>query len=138
MRKSCEGLVDYICSRYRYGAEIGVGHFPDIALALAHRGIQIFASDIKLFSHEGLEIVIDDITQPDLWLYMGLDFIYSVRPPPELVPYMAHLAEAVSADLLVKPLASEYPRGELIRKGNTTFFLWNNQYEKKESGTPKT
>ena len=126
MRTSCEGLVDYICRRYRYGAEIGVGHFPDIALACAHRGIQLFASDIKLFSHEGLRIVIDDITQPDLWLYEGLDFIYSVRPPLELVPYMARLAEAVSADLLVKPLASEYPGGELIRKGNTTFFLWNN------------
>lgn len=126
MRTSCEGLVDYICSRYRYGAEIGVGHFPDIALALAHRGIRIFASDIKLFSYEGIEVVIDDITKPDLYLYCELDFIYSVRPPPELVPYMARLAEAVSADLLVKPLASEYPGGELIREGNTTFFLWNN------------
>lgn len=124
MRKSCEGLLDYICSRYRYGAEIGVGHFPDIALALARRGIQIFASDIKLFSHEGLRIVIDDITQPDLWLYEGLDFIYSVRPPLELVPYMVRLGKAVSADLLVKPLASEYPGGELMRNDNTTFFLW--------------
>ncbi len=125
MRKSCEGLVDYICSRYRYGAEIGVGHFPDIALALARRGIGIFASDIKLFSHEGLEVVVDDITQPDLWLYVRLDFIYSVRPPLELVPYMVRLGKAVSADLLVKPLASEYPGGELIRVANTTFFLWN-------------
>jgi hypothetical protein len=95
-------------------------------LALAHRGIGIFASDIKLFSHEGLEVVVDDITKPDLYLYCELDFIYSVRPPPELVPYMARLAEAVSADLLVKPLASEYPGGELIGEGNTTFFLWNN------------
>jgi len=126
VRTSCEGLVDYICRRYRYGAEIGVGHFPDIALACAHRGIQLFASDIKPFSYKGLEVVIDDITQPDLRLYVGLEFIYSVRPPPELVPYMARLAEAVSADLLVKPLASEYPGGDLVREGNTTFFLWNN------------
>jgi len=125
VRTNCEGLVDYICGRYRYGAEIGVGHFPDIALALAHRDIQIFASDIKSLSHKGLEVVVDDITNPDLYLYCELDFIYSVRPPPELVPYMVRLGKAVSADLLVKPLASEYPGGKLMRKGNTTFFLWN-------------
>jgi uncharacterized UPF0146 family protein len=122
---SCEGLVDFICSRYRYGAEIGVGHFPDIALALAHRGIGIFASDIKLFSHEGLEVVIDDITKPDLYLYCELDFIYSVRPPSELVPYMERLAREVEATLIVKPLASEYLGGQLTRRGNTTFFLWS-------------
>ncbi|MGD8512341.1 MAG: UPF0146 family protein [Deltaproteobacteria bacterium] len=125
MRTSCQGLVDYICSRYRYGAEIGVGHFPDIALACAHRGIQIFASDIKPFTYKGLEVFIDDITKPDLYLYRELDFIYSVRPPLELVPYMARLGKAVSADVLVKPLGSEYPGGKLIREGNTTFFLWN-------------
>ena len=126
MRTSCQGLVDYICNRYRHGAEIGVGHFPDVAMACAHRGIQIFASDIKPLSHKGLKVVIDDVTKPELRLYVGLEFIYSVRPPPELVPYMIHLGKAVSADLLVKPLTSEYPGGELIRQGNTFFFLWNN------------
>lgn len=127
MRTSCEGLVDYICGKYGCGAEIGVGHFPDIALACTHRGIQIFATDIKPFAHKGLKVVIDDITRPELGLYAGLDFVYSVRPPPELVPYMIRLGQAASADLLVKPLASEHPGGELIRQGNTTFFIWNHR-----------
>ena len=105
--------------------KIGIGLFPDVALALVAAGVRVFATDIKPFQHEGLKTLLDDITQPNVSVYMGVEFIYSVRPPLELVPYMVHLGKAVSADLLVKPLASEYPGGELIRKANTTFFLWN-------------
>jgi hypothetical protein len=122
-----KALIDYIARRYACAAEIGVGHFPHVALALAGADVQVFATDIKTFRHKGLKVIVDDITQPDLSLYAGLNLIYSLRPPLELVPYMQRLARAVAADLIVKPLASEYPGGELTRKGNTTFFLWSNR-----------
>lgn len=126
MRNSCRGLVDYIAGAYGCAAEIGIGHFPDLALTLMDRGVQVFATDIKPFRHKGLKVVVDDITQPNLSLYTGVHLIYSLRPPLELVPYMEQLAKAVTADLIVKPLTSEYPGGRLTRSGNTTFFLWSN------------
>ena len=126
MRSSCKGLVDYISSGYSCGAEIGVGHFPDVALALLQAGIRVFATDIKPFPHKGLKVIVDDVTQPNLSLYTGVRLLYSLRPPGELVIYMRRLAESISADLIVKPLASEYPGGRLMREGGTTFFLWSN------------
>ena len=125
VRDSCMGVVEYITRRYDSAAEIGVGAFPDVALALAKRDVEVFATDIKPFAYEGLETVIDDVTEPDRSLYAGRDLIYALRPPPELVPYMVQLAKALCVDLIVKPLASEYPGGELTRHRNSTFFLWS-------------
>lgn len=124
MRASYRGLTDYIARRYGYAAEIGIGHFPDVALELAKRGVRVFATDIEQFEHRGLRVVIDDITEPQVSLYRKTDLLYSLRPPPELVPYMRRLATDICAELIVKPLASEYPGGQLTRYGDSTFFLW--------------
>jgi len=67
----------------------------------------------------------DDILEPDFSAYTTLNLIYSLKPPSELVPYMIQLARRLSTDLIIKPLASEYQEGQLIRHGDTTFFLWN-------------
>jgi uncharacterized UPF0146 family protein len=124
VRSSCKGLVDYIAHRHEYCAEIGVGHFPDVALALLKAGVRVFATDIRRFRHDGLEVVVDDITAPNKFLYAGVDLIYSIRPPVELVPYMERLAKDIGTALVVKPLSSEHPGGRLARRGETTFFLW--------------
>jgi uncharacterized UPF0146 family protein len=128
----CQGLVDYISGTYRNCAEIGVGHVPDIAFALLKKRVRVFATDVRPFQYEGLTVFLDDITEPDFSLYTSVDLIYSLRPPPELVPYMIRLAHAVSADVIVKPLSSDYAGGKMMRNGNTAFFLWGN-YEKDES-----
>ena len=124
MRQSCKGLVDYIADRYAAAAEIGVGHFPDVARALTQRGLSVFATDVEPFSHDGLTFLGDDITEPDTALYRHVDVLYAVRPPPELVPYMRRLARRIPADLIVKPLASDHVGGRLIRHQGTVFFLW--------------
>jgi uncharacterized UPF0146 family protein len=105
-------------------AEIGIGHFPDIAVALLKKGMRVFATDIRSFSYEGLEVVIDDVTEPDISRYGGADLVYSIKPPMELVPYMKKLARALPADLIVKPLSSEYPGGILTKYRDATFYLW--------------
>lgn len=121
-----EGLVDFIAERYLHTVEIGVGYFPDAAFALLGRGIKVFATDLIPFHYRGLKVIVDDITCPNLSFYRGTDLVYSMRPAPELVPYMARLAKTISADLIIKPLSSEYAEGwRLIRNGNTTFFIWN-------------
>lgn len=122
-----EGMEDFIAGRYANTAEIGIGHFPDVAFELLNRGIRVFATDIQQFRYRGLKVIVDDITSPVLSLYDGIDLIYSMRPPPELVPYMAMLAKKIFADLIIKPLSSEYIDGyRLMCHGNTTFFLKNN------------
>ena len=125
MRKSCKGIVEYITGKYDYAVEIGIGHFPDVALALVGKGVEVLATDIKQFQYRGLKVVVDDVTEPDLSLYNRVHLIYALRPPMELVPYMVRLAKAVSTDLIVKPLASEYPGGQLTGSGNSAFFLWS-------------
>jgi len=120
-----EGLVNYIAGRYGKAIEIGIGHFPDVAFALLKRGVRVFATDIQPFHYSGLKVIVDDILEPDFSAYTTLDLIYSLRPPPELVPYIVRLARRLSTDLIIKPLASEYQGGQLIRHGDTTFFLWN-------------
>ncbi|MEW6068259.1 MAG: UPF0146 family protein [Nitrospirota bacterium] len=120
-----EGLVDYIAGRYDAVAEIGIGHFPDVALSLLRRGLKIFATDIKPFRYKGLKVIVDDIVEPDCSLYINLELLYSMRTPPELVPYMIKLAKAISADLIVKPLSSEYLNGKRVCYENSNFFLWS-------------
>ena len=119
------GLVNYIADKYSRVVEIGIGHFPDIALALLQRGVRVFSTDIKAFQYRGLKVVIDDIIEPDFSLYASLDLIYSLRPPSELVPFMMRLAERLSTDLMIKPLSSEHLDGQLVCHGNTPFFLWS-------------
>jgi uncharacterized UPF0146 family protein len=131
-----QGLVDYISGKYRDSVEIGIGHFPDVALDLLKQGVKVFATDIKQIQYDGLIVVMDDITEPDFSLYSSVDLIYSLRPPPELVPYIIRFAKAISADVIVKPLASDYLGGKMIRNANTTFFLW--EYHEKDERKEKS
>lgn len=127
MRKSCRALVNYIFLNYAYVAEIGIGKVCDVGAALAKKGVRIFATDVQAFKHNGLSVVVDDVTRPDLSLYNGVRLVYSIRPPPELVFYMNRLSKKISADLIVKPLSSEYPGGQLITMENSYFYLWSHQ-----------
>ncbi|MEW6570495.1 MAG: UPF0146 family protein [Nitrospirota bacterium] len=120
------GLVDYIAARYKSAAEIGIGHFPDVALSLTKKGLRIFATDIYPFAYDGLRVIVDDITKPDTALYKGIDLIYSLRPPMEFLPYMKRLAAILSADVVVKPLSSDYLDGKLIAHRNSRFYVWTN------------
>ncbi len=126
MKIGFEGLVEYIAEKYNNTVEIGIGYFPDVAFALLKKGVRNLATDVRPFQYNGLKVILDDITNPDLSVYSGIDLIYSLRPPPELVPYMEQLARTLSTDLIVKPLSSEYIGGQIIRYENTTFFIWNN------------
>jgi uncharacterized UPF0146 family protein len=118
-------MAEYIAGRYGKSAEIGIGHFPDLAFALLDRGVDVFATDIVPFAYKGLRVVIDDITGPDISLFYGVDLIYSMRPPPELIFYMDRLAERLSASLVIKPLSSEFIEGRRpVRYRDTKFFEW--------------
>ena len=121
---SIRTLVEYISKKYLRVAEIGIGHFPDIALMLKQNGIHVFATDIRPFHYDDIHVYTDDVTNPSTQLYRGRELLYSYKPPVELVPYIVRLAKNILSDVLIKPLSSEYPDGTLIRYENTTFFTW--------------
>ncbi len=126
-----EALIDFIASKYLNAVEIGIGNFPDVAYALIGRGLNILATDIKPYCYNRIEVIVDDVTKPRFSLYKHKDLIYSMRPPTELVPYMINLAKEIHADLIVKPLSSEYLNGKLVNYENTTFFVWEYGFNKK-------
>jgi hypothetical protein len=100
---------DYILSetkgRQMKIAEIGVGRFSRIADELSEKdNITIIKTDIAPADDT---VIADDITKPDLDLYRDVELIYSIRPPSELQPYIADLAEKIGSQLIIKPLTNE-------------------------------
>ncbi|WP_298501434.1 UPF0146 family protein [uncultured Methanobrevibacter sp.] len=86
-------------------AEIGVGRFSAIADMLSEKdNITIIKTDIDPADST---VIRDDITNPNLSIYENTDIIYSIRPPSELQPYIASLAEKIGCDLIIKPLTNE-------------------------------
>ena len=86
-------------------AEIGVGKFPQIADILQKQeNITLIKTDIH---PADATVIKDDITNPDLDLYNGVDIIYSIRPPSELQPYLVALAQKIDSQLIIKPLTNE-------------------------------
>ena len=100
---------EYIITNYKDASlivEVGVGGFPLVALTLKeHLNMDIIMTDIKPY-HD--EVVVDDIINPDLDIYRGATLIYSIRPPEELQKHIKKVAEFVGADLIIKPLSTEF------------------------------
>lgn len=86
-------------------AEIGVGAFSQISDLLNEKdNITLIKTDI---APKDPTTVKDDITNPDMELYGGVDIIYSIRPPSELQPYLVELAQKIGSQLIIKPLTNE-------------------------------
>ena len=86
-------------------AEIGIGKFNLIAKTISAReNITLIKTDI-LPADES--VIRDDITNPDLNIYEGVDLIYSIRPPSELQPHLVNLAQKINCQLIIKPLTNE-------------------------------
>ncbi len=100
---------EYIIANYKNASrivEVGVGGFPLVGLILQeHLNMDIIMTDIKPY-HD--LVILDDITNPDLNIYRDASLIYSIRPPEELQQHIKVVAEAVGADLIIKPLSTEY------------------------------
>jgi uncharacterized protein len=100
---------EYIIANYKDASlivEVGVGGFPLVALTLQeHLNMDIIMTDIKPY-HD--RVVVDDITNPDLNIYRDATLIYTIRPPEELQNHIKVVAEVVGADLIIKPLSTEF------------------------------
>jgi uncharacterized UPF0146 family protein len=88
--------------------EIGIGTRPGVARALADRGIDVTATDIRdRPTPDGVRFAQDDVTDPDRSIYAGVDALYALNLPPELQGPAADLARAVDARLLFTTLGGD-------------------------------
>ena len=86
-------------------AEIGVGKFNGVYDFLnSKENVEIIKTDI---SPTDPDVIKDDITNPNLKIYNGVDIIYSIRPPHEIQPHLIRLALKINSQLIIKPLFNE-------------------------------
>ena len=114
-------IAQYIIQNYSYSnkiIEVCAGNYLQIAFEIKKHlpETKVMVTDITPdfidFVEEnapGLVAFVDDITKPNKKLYRGASLIYAVRPPVELQPPIARLAEEVGADLIFRTLSDEYP-----------------------------
>ncbi|WAC05710.1 MAG: UPF0146 family protein [Methanoregula sp.] len=104
--EKCVGA--YIAAHYNSAVEVGIGQNTTAARIIAGANKVIRCTDIKkIVPDHDLEIIADDIFEPDTGIYAGAEVIYAIRPAIEMVPPMIALAERVNADLLVYHLGFE-------------------------------
>lgn len=114
-----EKLAQYFAQKFKKGRiiEIGVGFNFKAALKLKELGFDILVVDwnpkaVERAKELKLNAVIDDIFNPQLEIYNDTNAIYSIRPTPEMMPYLLKLAKTVKVPLYIIPLSTDtVPKG---------------------------
>jgi len=102
-------IVDRL-ARFDCVVEIGVGHRPAVAAALADRGVAVTATDVTPREvPENVAFVRDDITDPVPEVYADADAIYGLDLPPELHAPAASIAREHDAALVFTTLGGDPP-----------------------------
>ena len=117
------GLIEYLSDRYHRVVEVGIGGYARVAIALRERGLRVTAVDI-LPQSLAIPVTFDDVRSPRLKRYWGVQAVYAIRPPPELVSALKRLACQLSVDLIIKPLAAEPVDGQLLNRSGSFFYLF--------------
>jgi len=90
--------------------EVAVGTRPDVARALAERGVDVTATDVSPREvPDGVTFVRDDLLDPDLDVYRGADVVYARNLPAELQRPTHEIAATVDARLSFTTLGAEEP-----------------------------
>ncbi len=88
--------------------EVGVGNRPGVAAALAGRGVDVTATDIRdRPTPSGVRFVRDDITDPDPGVYRDADAVYARHCPPELQRPTRDAARVAGVRLLLTTLGGD-------------------------------
>ncbi|SDW38577.1 hypothetical protein SAMN05443574_10345 [Haloarcula vallismortis] len=109
MTDTTDPLVDRLASVDSV-VEVGIGNRPDIAGALADRGVDVTATDIvDREVPEEVRFVVDDILNPDRSLYEDADVVFARNLPPELHRPTLAVANAVEAAFWFTTLGGDQP-----------------------------
>jgi uncharacterized UPF0146 family protein len=97
--------------------EVGVGRRTDVAGALAASGRTVTATDVRERDvPEGVEFVVDDVTDPDPAVYADVDAVYALNCPPELQRALVAVAEQAGAACLFTTLGGDQPAVPVERR----------------------
>ncbi|MFB6070404.1 MAG: UPF0146 family protein [Halanaeroarchaeum sp.] len=97
-----------VLAAYDRLVEVGVGGRPSVAATLASRGSAVVVTDVVSRDVPAeLDVVVDDVTDPDHDVYRDADAIYALRLPPELQRPVWTLARDVDADCLFTTLGGD-------------------------------
>ncbi len=109
MTDTTDPLVDRLASVDSV-VEVGVGNHPDVAGALAERGVDVTATDIvERAVPEDVRFVVDDILDSDESVYAGCDIVFARNLPPELHRPTLAVANAVGAAFWFTTLGGDQP-----------------------------
>lgn len=105
-----------------------MGRVPQVLAELANKlpDCELVAIEVREVSApEEVDLVRDDITDPEMDVYRGTDLLFSLRTPMELYPFLEAVAREVESDLMVKPVSSEESPswGELINYSGVSFHV---------------
>jgi len=90
--------------------EVGIGHRPAVAAALAERGVDVTATDVRDRPvPDGVTFVRDDVIDPDRSVYEGAAALYALDLPPELHRPTLALARSVDAAFCFTTLGGDPP-----------------------------
>ncbi|MFB6142276.1 MAG: UPF0146 family protein [Halorientalis sp.] len=114
MQPSTRDAVAARLARYDSVLEIGIGHSPDVAAALAADGVDVTATDVhERDVPDGVRFVRDDIVPRSERATPGdryaVDAIYALNLPPELHRPARDVAHAAGADFLFTTLGYDAP-----------------------------
>jgi len=115
-RRNPDAIIDYLTA-YQRVVEVGIGRRPDLARALAERGVSVTATDI--YDRDvpaDVAFVRDDIVDPDPSVYADADAVYARNLPPELHRPTLEAARDADADFLFTTLGGDQPAVPVERK----------------------
>ena len=106
-------VVEFL-ARYPSVCEVGVGRRPEVARALAERGVEVTATDVHDRPvPEGVRFVRDDAVaasqRPDPGDGYRAAAVYALNCPPELHAPLLELAARVDADFVFTTLGGDPP-----------------------------
>jgi len=114
-----EDIVNFIlsiCPSPKKIVEVGVGRLPDVALKIRERvpdvEIVVVDADASVIDElkrrtTGIKVLRDDILRPKMEIYRDASLIYSIRPPPDMLPHLKRVSLEVHAPLVIRPLSSD-------------------------------
>lgn len=126
-RRNTDALADRL-EAYDRLVEVGIGRRTDVASALTERGVSVTATDVHTRpTPDGVDFVEDDVVDPEVTVYEGVDALYALNLPPELHRPALEVARRVDADFLFTTLGGDQPavpvRCETIAGGRETLYV---------------
>jgi uncharacterized UPF0146 family protein len=101
--------------------EVGVGRRSGVAGTLAERGHAVTATDVvERDVPDGVEFVVDDVTEPEEGVYEDANAVYALNCPPELHQSLLATADAAGAACLFTTLGGDPPAVPVDRRTTAT------------------